>query len=369
MASTCSGAIEVSTVVRGYHVYKDIWTAPLGEILYCLRETDNRHDRFAVAIIKDGEVVGHVRKEISSICSVFLLSGTISCEVTGSRQYSRDLEQGGMHIPCKLRFTCSTDEELMQTTRKLLDLALKKIDSERPLKKIKLEPVETSAVLIPSSSQVSHPKAVSKDEVVIVSDQPDFSSGSKFSFLAAENVDPQWVKIGRTTLLDSHKEMILRGNQLDDTVISFAQKLLKKQFPNINGLQNPLLQNKKQMDGEKTQRLQVVHCRSSHWILASTIHNDDPDKVLLYDSLYDNVDAGTLAVIRGLFGPAASPEIVEVQKQRGTADCGVFAVAFGTAICFKQQLNVHFNQELMRHHLVQCFEKSACLPFPLVQIP
>ena len=82
-------------------------------------------------------------------------------------------------------------------------------------------------------------------------------------------------------MLDSHKEVILRGDQLDDTVINFAQKLLKKQFPNINGLHNPLLQTKKQVDGEKSQQLQVVHCRSNHWILASTVHDESPDKVLV----------------------------------------------------------------------------------------
>ena len=112
MASTCSGVIETATVIRGYHVYKEIWTAPLGEILFCQRETDNRHDRFVVAIVKDSEVVGHVRREILSICSIFLLSETITCEVTGSRQYSYNLEQGGMDIPCKLKFTCSDQENL-----------------------------------------------------------------------------------------------------------------------------------------------------------------------------------------------------------------------------------------------------------------
>ena len=50
--------------------------------------------------------------------------------------------------------------------------------------------------------------------------------------MAAEkkDIDTQWVKTDRTTLLDSHKKAILHGNQLDDTIISFAQKLLKKQL-------------------------------------------------------------------------------------------------------------------------------------------
>ena len=78
MASTCIDVIEIFTVVRRYHVYQEIWSAPLGEVLFCQWETDNRHDLFAVAIVKESEVVGHVRREISSICSLFLLSGTIT---------------------------------------------------------------------------------------------------------------------------------------------------------------------------------------------------------------------------------------------------------------------------------------------------
>ena len=50
----------------------------------CRRETHNFHDRFAVTVIK---VVGHVPTKISTICSLFLRSGTITCEVSGSRQY------------------------------------------------------------------------------------------------------------------------------------------------------------------------------------------------------------------------------------------------------------------------------------------
>ena len=79
-----------------------------------------------------------------------------------------------MQIPCKLRFTCS-DQELLKTKCKLLDLALKKSDLEMPLKKIKLEPVEAPTILIPSTS---HPIPVSSDEVMIVSDNLDCSSGS-----------------------------------------------------------------------------------------------------------------------------------------------------------------------------------------------
>ena len=78
----------------------------MGEELTCQRERGNVVDRYAVAVEKaTGETVGHVPKKISRICSSFLQhGGTITAIVTGRRRYSSDLVQGGLEIPCNLRF-------------------------------------------------------------------------------------------------------------------------------------------------------------------------------------------------------------------------------------------------------------------------
>ena len=41
----------IAVMVRGYHVYKDIWDA-VGEGFLCKREDGNRVDSFAVAVAK-----------------------------------------------------------------------------------------------------------------------------------------------------------------------------------------------------------------------------------------------------------------------------------------------------------------------------
>ena len=43
-------SFTLSSVIRGYHVYKDNWDAPIGEELYCEREIGNRSDPCAVAV-------------------------------------------------------------------------------------------------------------------------------------------------------------------------------------------------------------------------------------------------------------------------------------------------------------------------------
>ena len=91
--------------IRGYHVYKEVWSAVVGETLACHRETRNLIDPYAVAVMRSGEVVGHVPRSISTLCSLFIeRGGNITCEVTGNRQYSYDLPQGGLELPCKLVF-------------------------------------------------------------------------------------------------------------------------------------------------------------------------------------------------------------------------------------------------------------------------
>lgn len=96
---------SVESCVRGFHVYQDVWAPVIGEILICQRETGNLEDRYAVAVYKSEEVVGHVPRKISSLCAAFLRrSGVITCTVQGNRRYSSDLVQGGMEVPCKYTF-------------------------------------------------------------------------------------------------------------------------------------------------------------------------------------------------------------------------------------------------------------------------
>ena len=91
--------------IRGYHVYKEVWSEVVGKSLVCHRETRNLVDPYVVAVMRTGEVVSYVPCSISTLCSPFIERGeNITCEVTGKRQYSYDLPQRGLELPCKLVF-------------------------------------------------------------------------------------------------------------------------------------------------------------------------------------------------------------------------------------------------------------------------
>ena len=110
---------ERAVCIRGYHVYKDIWDAAVGEELLCEREPLNAQDRYAVAVKRGGIIVGHLPRKISRLCSLFLRrGGVILCTVTGGRRYSEDLAQGGLEIPCTLLFKHELKE--VQKVKKFL---------------------------------------------------------------------------------------------------------------------------------------------------------------------------------------------------------------------------------------------------------
>ena len=312
-------SFEVEAVVRGYHVYKQIWNPSIGEELFCAREPTNPRDPFVVAVVKSNQTVGHVPLKISSLCSIFLRhGGTIMCRITGRRQYTRDLAQGGLEIPCILKFEgCLKDI----------------IKVERLIRKS-----------LATSAQEKKPS----------DDHP--------SEHTSEDEPPR--KKTRCIDQDVDLEAICNGEKLTDLHVGFAQKLLKQQFPHLNGLQPTVLQTKKTLASQKSlpNQLQVIHSRGNHWILASNIGTGNGE-VSVYDSIYSSVDKATMAIITDLF-QSSKVKIVKSPKQRGGNDCGVFAIAMATALAHGV-LNVSsFNQSAMRHHLVNCFKEHVMTPFP-----
>ena len=95
----------LESCVRGYHVYGERWNPVIGEVLGCMGEPGNYRDFYAVAIYNDSVIAGHLPRKNARCFSIFLRrGGTISCEITGRRKYSRDLPQGGLEVPCVLTF-------------------------------------------------------------------------------------------------------------------------------------------------------------------------------------------------------------------------------------------------------------------------
>ena len=76
---------RVDCCVRGYRVYKKSWEVAVGEELECKREP-----QYAVAVVREGNVVGHLPTKMSLACSLFIRhGGTINCVVKGKPRYQQ----------------------------------------------------------------------------------------------------------------------------------------------------------------------------------------------------------------------------------------------------------------------------------------
>ena len=169
--------------------------------------------------------------------------------------------------------------------------------------------------------------------------------------------------------------MIVDGLGLNDKHIDHGLNLIRNQFPHLSGLQSTLLQQSCHISPCLTGRnaLQIIHCRGSHWIVVSTVPvgrcSVPEESVLIYDSLYTTVDQGTVRLLHKMFGKKTALSMQSIQKQVGSKDCGLFALAVSTAVaCGVDPMKILFDQSQMRHHLVTCYEKNKFSMFPLLSI-
>lgn len=184
-----------------------------------------------------------------------------------------------------------------------------------------------------------------------------------------QGMNKTWVQIKGCQLFTSHRAAIKRGQWLDTDHITAAQILLKEQFASIQGMQSPLLTQGLHFRICSGEFVQILHSEKyKHFHLISTI-GCGKDKVNLYDSLYSSVPSDSAASIADIFHTSADSiqvNLMDVQKQCNGSDCGLFSIAFLTALCYGDDpTTVSFHHSLLRSHLIRCFEAKIMSPFPM----
>ena len=264
---------------------------------------------------------------ISAACSLFISrNGMITCVVTGHLQYSVDLPQGGLDVPCHLIFS-GKNEDIIK---------MKKLLIREP------EPKE----LEPSCKRRNISADLTCDRSV--------SDKSRSLWLIKDNIE----------LFSEDKDTIMSGDWLSDKHINFAQNLLKNQYQNsVSGLMSTLLLHRSIITSPRA--IQIIHCRENHWIVATTI-GCSSGEVKVFDSLYTSVDEATSALITNPFNGATQIVVLRGPKQIGTKDCGLYAIATATTLASSCDINcacnVVYDQSLMRGHLLEYFENYYLSP-------
>ena len=124
---------EVLSVIRGHHVYKEVWDAAIGDLLESAvddRTEAKEYDKYAVGLYNKDTLVGHIPIEISSLCCHFINQdpgNKIKALTTGKLQ-----REVGLVVPAKYifitnykRYSVTLENELMKRKSKFPALTLK----------------------------------------------------------------------------------------------------------------------------------------------------------------------------------------------------------------------------------------------------
>ena len=148
------------------------------------------------------------------------------------------------------------------------------------------------------------------------------------------------------------------NEMLDDTVIHVFQGMIQRQYPEMGGLQDPILGAKLSFSIYRSKPfLQILHNDNFHWIAVST-YECKPGEIYYMDSLFrgriaDKVKQQICSIMHSST-PSLKIKVLPVQQQTNGVDCGIYAVAFMLyyAMHKRYPTEASFDQSLMRHHLL-----------------
>ena len=179
---------------------------------------------------------------------------------------------------------------------------------------------------------------------------------------------PYWIQ--DLELRQQDKEQLAEGAWLTDKHINASNKLLKQQCPNQNGLEDKLvLANKLTWRSNTKDFVQIVNLNNLHWVCVANIGCPD-NTIDVYDSLPAN-SLGSKSLQEQVAAIICTKDkffelrFINVQRQCGSCDCALFAIANSTALCLGEDPHrIHYDQKQMRQHLKACFEARTMQLFP-----
>ena len=198
------------------------------------------------------------------------------------------------------------------------------------------------------------------------SEQSDCCSHVDISSDEEEGTVSYWVP---DLLLEESDRKILEGSGwLNDKIINSYQKLLKKKYAGVTGLQSTLYCEDLKCKPEHSQKLvQVIHVGKCHWACISTI-GCAKGAVSVMDSLYPMLPHKAVQQVAAILKhKGASFDLVyeDVDLQPNGADCGLYSLAFATTLCSGDDpVKLHYHNDQMRSHLIKCLENGVAEPFP-----
>ena len=178
--------------------------------------------------------------------------------------------------------------------------------------------------------------------------------------------DKPIVEVGGHCLYETDMIRVKKGN-LNDSVVNFGQFLIQEKFSQVGGLQSVIRSRTLTFQPEKS-FAQVLNCDDAHWVCATNIGCKE-NLVKVYDSWRTgDVSSDTKEAIANILhtsGPRIYVLFPEVQQQKDSSSCGVFALAYATTIAEGKDPScvIYPDDTGLRKHLYQCIVDKKITPF------
>jgi hypothetical protein len=220
---------------------------------------------------------------------------------------------------------------------------------------------KVSQMLFPSKSQKS--KLTSEQE--LADSLSSSSSSSESSSIVLEkkiSLDEDYI----SSLYDPAKLSVNKTEWLTNLHVTCFLNLLKRNHPDQKGL---CVTDKLTLDSFDRDDLKnsifVDNPNSNHWVTISNINCED-NVWRIYDSLNTSLDSYFQFFTRLLPDKQSVKLIkVSVQKQTNYNDCGLYALAFATTLCYGMKPEQDFYEaKLLREHFNACLETKEVIEFP-----
>ena len=169
----------------------------------------------------------------------------------------------------------------------------------------------------------------------------------------------------------SKRDLSLVENQyawLNDKVITASQEILAQQFPHIEGLQPPTLQQVRGFKVHRGEFVQIINVSNMHWCVTSTV-GCEPGEVRVYDTMFRRVQESTISIIASLTNCQLSSlriHMMDVGRQTNSSDCGVLSVAIAYDLCSGDDpATVVYDHSRIREHLKTSLKSCSLSRFPV----
>ena len=193
------------------------------------------------------------------------------------------------------------------------------------------------------------------------------ATSSSSSDSPSNNVQPNIEKTIR------QKEKLMLDPHLNDNDILIFMEKLKLRFPNIKGMEDPIiLSHQPELVEKSIEFYRILFSRSNHWILVAGGINSDQESLSVFDSLYgEEIEENLGQVISKFVYPTVLQSgflkfvIKRVQKQKGNY-CGYIALANLTALCFGlDPETILYDEDRLREHYIKIiFDLEPLSMFP-----